>query len=413
MNENIIGHTYSAVLEELIKRITEPAPGFIQILTGPRQVGKTTLLLSLAESFSGQSRYIAADSPESSLAGWWELQWKNAELLAQNGPLLILIDEIHFLPDWSGLLKAQYDRIRRLNIPVHIIVTGSSALQIGAASRESMAGRFEQLRLLHWPAVELAQRFSMSPGSAVEQLLTYGSYPGAVGLLKNPLRWREYIRSSIIEPAIGRDILVLETVRKPALLRQVFAICISYPAEILAIHKICGQLLEKGAIETVVHYLHLLEEASLIAGIKKYSPQKKRIRATPPKLVVLNQALFAALDSMEPPTPRNDPVRYGRWIENACLAHAWNAGQQVWYWREEPYEVDMLIEGSWGNWAVEIKSGTFSSRDLGGLLQFCKKFPRFKPLVICMEPESTLLRDLAIPIMSVEKYLVEGVRSLL
>jgi len=408
MVDKFLPHSFSAIYQELRTRIFEPAPGLVQLLTGPRQVGKTTLLLLLAKDFGEQCMYVAADSPESSLPGWWEQIWKKAEEQSKKGTTLILIDEIHFLPNWSVLLKSQHDKIRRLKLPLQVIVTGSSALQLSTASRESMAGRFERLQLLHWPAIELANRFKLKPILAVKQLLAFGSYPGSVSLLKNPLRWREYIRSSIIEPAIGRDILVMETVRKPALLRQVFAVCIGYPAEVVAINKICGQLMEKGALETVVHYLHLLEEASLIASIKKYTSKKVQLRSSPPKLVVLNQALFAAIASQEPPTPETDPVRFGRWVENACIAHAWNAGQQVWYWREEPYEVDMVIEGSWGSWAVEVKSGLFTNHDLTGLFTFCKKYPNFKPLVICQNPEKDMPSNDAVKSISLETYLLEG-----
>jgi predicted AAA+ superfamily ATPase len=408
MIDKYFPHTYTAVFEELRKRVSEPAPGFVQLLSGPRQVGKTTILLALAKEYGEQSIYVAADSPEASLPGWWEQVWKRAELQAEKNKAILLIDEVHYLPRWSALLKVQYDRIRRLNIPLHCIVTGSSAMQLGAASRETMAGRFERLKLLHWPAAELARRFKLKNAQAVDQLLAYGSYPGSIGLLNNPLRWQEYIRSSIIEPAIGRDILVMETVRKPALMRQVFAVSVGYPAEIVAIHKIAGQLLEKGAVETIVHYLHLLEEASLIASIKKYTTKKVLLRASPPKLVVLNQALFAAIESQLPPTVKTDPVRYGRWVENACIAHAWNAGQKVWYWREEPLEVDMVLEGSWGTWAIEIKTGTFTTRDLAGLLTFCKKYPRFKPLVICLDSRNGPLPDAGIQTVSLQSYLLEG-----
>jgi hypothetical protein len=201
----------------------------------------------------------------------------------------------------------------------------------------------------------------------------------------------------------------MESVRKPALLRQVFAVSVGYPAEIVAVHKIAGQLMEKGAIETIMHYLQLLEEASLIASIKKYSAKKVLLRSSPPKLVVLNQALFAAIESQEPPAAQTDPLRYGRWVENACIAHAWNAGQHVWYWREEPFEVDMVLEGSWGSWAAEIKTGPFAARDLTGLLTFCKKYPRFKPLVICSDPASGPRLDAGVQTISVQSYLLEGI----
>ena len=80
---------------------------------------------------------------------------------------------------------------------------------------------------------------------------------------------------------------------------------------------------------------------------------------------------------------RTKALAWGGRVENACLAHAINSGQEVSYWREEPYEIDGVFSGSWGKWAVEIKAGDFVMRDLAGLLEFCRRHPEFKPLVLC------------------------------
>ena len=334
--------SYTSVLNVMRQRLAEPPPGHVQILTGPRQVGKTTLLLELAKQWGKRALYAAADAPEASLPGWWEQQWQRAEQLAQERGSLLLLDEIQYLPHWSRLLKAGIDRVRRERIALHVVVSGSSSLHIGKGARESMAGRFERLQLLHWSAAEIAKRFGVAAAKAVDQTVRYGSYPGAVALLSDSTRWREYIRHSIMEPAVGRDMMMLETIRKPALLRQVFALCTGHPSEIISLQKLCGQLTDKGALETVAHYLHVLEEAYLVAAVPKYSEKALRQRAAPPKLVVLNNAFLAATSNRPPPQPDTEPERWGRWVENACLAHAWNAGQQVSYWRAEPYEVDMI-----------------------------------------------------------------------
>jgi len=131
-----------------------------------------------------------------------------------------------------------------------------------------------------------------------------------------------------------------------------------------------------------LYYLSVLEDAFLVAAIEKYSARALRRRAAPPKLVVLNNALMAALDPQGPPDRAPAPERYGSWVKNACLAHAWNAGQRVSYWREEPLEVDAVVEGSWGCWAIEVQTGRFGPEDLRGLLEFCRRYPRFTPLVL-------------------------------
>ncbi len=367
----------------LIQRAAEPAPGRIQLLSGPRQVGKTTLLLDLAEQLGATAIYMAADGPEAALPGFWERLWLRAEdIAAIQGRAVVLLDEVHVLGEWSARLKGEWDRLRRLKIPVHIVATGSSALGLMTGSRESLAGRFEQITLTHWSAATLAGVFKIAKRDAVDAVVRTGAYPGAFGLRDDPARWAAYVRDAIVEPAIGRDILALAAVRRPALLRQVFGVCASSPAQIVSLQKIQGQLHDAGALETITHYLELLEAAFLVAPLQKHAERPTRRRSAPPKLVTLSNALLAVVDPRGIPERATDPARFGTWVENACLAHAWNAGQKVSYWREEPLEVDGVLDGSWGSWVIEVKTGRVEVSDLRGLLEFNRRFPKYKPLLV-------------------------------
>ncbi len=398
---------YHEVRDELVARLKDPAPGRVQILSGPRQVGKTTLLLELAAEFAGRAHYVTADTMEAQVSGWWEQLIRQAEARArQTGGDVLLVDEISYLPDWARHLKSAADKIWRLKTPLHLVVSGSSAIHLGKGSRETMAGRFERLRLLHWPASELIRCFRLKPRDAVLQYVQSGSFPGGERLLGNPDRWRAYLRDSIIEPAIGRDILNLEAVRKPALLRQLYAVSTGHPAEIVSLQKLAGELVEKGALETIAHYLQLLEEACLVAGVRKYSERTVRQRAAPPKLLVLNHGLMAAMGS--PPDQERDPARWGRWVENACGAMAWNSGQAVSYWRAEPLEVDWVIEGSWGGWAIEVKTGSCRTQDLKGILEFCRLHPRFQPLLLCNEGDEATGLDAGVATQDWMSFLLNG-----
>ena len=399
---------YAYCRQILNERLQETAPGRIQILTGPRQVGKTTLLLELAEQFSSQALYAAVDDPGAALPGFWERCWADVEVRAQRGPAVLMLDEIHRLADWAAKLKGQWDRLRRKHIPIHVVVTGSSALHVASGSRESLAGRFERLTLSHWPAASLAAVFHRSPAEAALSVVRFGSYPGTLQFEKNPARWRAYLRDTIIEPAIGRDVLALGAVRRPALLRQVFAVAVGSPARIVSLQKIQGQLEDSGALETVAHYLELLQDAYLVAPLEKYSPEASRRRASPPKLVTLNNGLLSAMHPAGAPDRKREPERFGCWVENACLAFGVNQGQHVSYWREEPMEVDAVFEGSWGNWAIEIKTGQFSSQDLRGLTEFCRRYPAFTPLVVTASGEEESARRLGLRTMSWEDFLLHG-----
>ena len=294
------------------------------------------------------------------------------------------------------------------NIDDHIVATGSSALHFAAGSRESLAGRFERLTLPHWSAQAVAQTFAVSGEEAADLVVRMGSYPGALPMREDVPRWSAYVRDAILDPAIGRDILALASVRRPALLRQVFGVAASSPAQIVSLQKLQGQLQDVGALETVAHYLALLEEAFLVAPVPKYSTRAARRRASPPKLVTRNYALVAVMDPQGIASLAEDPARFGTWVENACLAHAWNSGQGVSYWREEPLEVDGILEGSWGKWAIEVRTGKFQMNDLTGLLEFTRRHPAFKPLVICNAIGRATVERAEIPAITWQEFLLAG-----
>ncbi len=367
------------------------------------------MMLELAKLKPSTSIYAAADGPEAAIPGFWERIWSGAQqTAAREGRAVVLLDEIHLLPGWASRLKGEWDRLRRLNLPVHVVASGSSALRIASGSRESLAGRFERTTLTHWTARALMHAFDLGADEAVDEIVARGGYPGSVGLRWDPSRWQLYVRDAIVEPAIGRDILALAAVRRPGLLRQVFGVAVLSPAQIVSLQKIQGQLQDSGALETIAHYLTLFEEAFLVAAVGKFATRPARQRAAPPKLVILSNALMAAVDPRGIPSRDTDPVRYGAWVENACLAHAWNAGQTVTYWREEPLEVDAILDGSWGSWALEVKTGAITPSSLRGLAEFSRRHPKYRPLVLCDAEEQTSIERAGLAAMPWREFLLRG-----
>ncbi len=372
--------TARATLERCL---AEPPPTRLQLLVGPRQVGKTTLLLDLAKAWQERGLYVAADAPASQLPGWRERVWAQACDSARRAPTALFLDEIQTQAGWSRWLKSGMDEILRERLPLHVVATGSSALTLGSGSRESMAGRFERIAVAQWGAGDLVEELGVPAAEAAQRMVSHGGYPGAVRLWDEPERWRAYLRDAIVEPAIGRDLLALAVVRKPALLRQVVALACIHPAEIWSLDKISGALTDRGALETIAHYLDLLREAFLVAPLQKHAGSVLRRRRAPPKLVVLDNALLVGAGDLAPPTQAGDPTRWGRWVENACLAHAVKRGLTVTYWREEPWEADAVFEGDHGRWLVEVKTGAYGASDLHGLARASEALPKHRPLVLC------------------------------
>jgi predicted AAA+ superfamily ATPase len=324
----------------------------------------------------------------------------------ESGKAVLFLDEIGHMTDWGVKLKGAFDRVLRLKLPIHVVASGSSSLQIGTGAKESLAGRFEKLVLPHWSPKTIAGVFEVSPELAVDYFVTRGGYPGSFNLRQEPTRWSAYVRDSILEPAIGRDILALNMVRRPALLRQIFLIAAAAPCQIMALQKIQGQLQDKGALATISHYLELLEHAFLVAPIHKYTHQAFRRRESPPKLVVLNPAISAVMDPRGIPNRELEPARFGFWVENACLALLKNNGFNLMYWREEPFEVDAIIDEGSEKWAIEVKTGPFTGTDLKGLFEFTRQYPEFKPLVLCDEKEKNAAKRLGVESLSWQEFLL-------
>jgi len=298
--------------------------------------------------------------------------------------------------------------VYREKLPLQVVISGSAALPLTGGAHESMAGRFEHLTLCHWTARDLVEAFGMTDEQAAETYVRFGAFPRSMDWRDDLPRWRRYLREAIVDAVLGRDLLMLETIRKPALLRQTFAICTGHPAEIVSLQKISGSIIESGALETIAHYLNVLGEAYLVAALPKFSRTELRRRASPPKLVTLSNAFLAAATEEEPPHTTTDPRRWGHWLENACIARAVNSGYRVTYWREEQQEVDMVIEGEDGMWGVEVKGGEFSSFDLRSLLEFHRRNPDFRPLVIGDERYADAASKIGVEFIRWQDYLLDG-----
>ncbi len=340
---------------ELIKRLQEP-PRLPQILLGPRQVGKTTAI-SQAIAALRRKGYAAvsatADAPASPNHEWITAHWRKADALSKTGkPTILAFDELQKIPGWSEVVKREFDSSQRL-APVkrpRIVISGSSALLVEKGLTESLAGRFELIRFPHWCLDEESAAF----GVTWKEHVALGGYPRLHEFLPDARRFLAYVRDSIVESVLNKDLLLLHPVEKPVLLRRLFEFSCRHPAEIVSLQKMLGQLTDTGNVTTLSHYLDLLAKAFLIAPLQKYSPEILRIRASSPKLIVLAPALVAALQDKTPAEAISEPEVYGRWAENAVGAHLLRAGLEVYYWRDRDLELDFIAKKGSRTIAFEV-----------------------------------------------------------
>ena len=341
----------------LAERLAEPRR-FLQVVAGPRQVGKSTLVQQVTGELSLPVRYASADEPTLRSPDWISQQWEAARLEAtgKEGAVLVL-DEIQKIPAWSETVKRLWDEDTRKKRPLKVVLLGSAPLLMAQGLTESLAGRFETLRLPHWSLTEMRAAF----GWSLEQYLYFGGYPGAAPLVGDPKRWARYIADSLIETSIARDVLLLTRVDKPALLRRLFELACRYSGQVLSYTKMIGQLQDAGNTTTLAHYLDLLAGAGMVCGLPKYAADTARSRGSSPKLQVLNTALMTVTAGVSPEEARSDREFRGRLIESAIGAHLANAAAagecELYYWRDRGQEVDFVVKAHARVTAIEVKSG--------------------------------------------------------
>lgn len=368
---------------QIIKSRLEEPRRFIQVVMGPRQVGKSTVVHQVLDDIRIPHRLYSADNVPASSQAWISDCWAAVRtLMRANGwpEAIIAIDEIQKISNWSEAVKREWDDDTRTGCRIKVLLLGSSRVLIDRGLSESLAGRFEEIRMTHWSYPEMRDCFGLS----LDQYLYYGGYPGAAPLIRDPDRYRQYIQASIIDATINKDIILDTRISKPALFRQTFELAAAYSGELLSLTKMLGALQDAGNTVTLAGYINLMDESGLLCGLQKYGNDVARRRASVPKFQVYNNALRMAYSQLSYDKAIADRRAWGRFYESGIGAYLVCQGFkhriEVCYWRERNDEVDFVLQYHGATVAIEVKSN--HEAHTSGLESFARQFHPTQSIVV-------------------------------
>ena len=370
------------IFSTVLDRMNEPRR-FIQVLAGPRQVGKSTLMDQVLAECPLPNYLFNADGIDEEDTDWIRRVWESARNqmdIKQQAEAVLVIDEVQKIKNWSEIVKREWDADTRNRRQLKVFLLGSSRLMLRKGLTESLAGRFELIRLGHWTFQEMSDAF----GWTLDEWIYYGGYPGTAAFVKDMRRWKKYVKESLVAPAIEKDVILTSNIYKPALMKQLFELGCSYSAELLSLTKSLGQLQDAGNVTTLSSYLNILNECNLLTGLQKYANDDARRYQSVPKYQVYNNALLTAYRGRTYEQDRIDTNTWGRWVESAVgaylLGSADEGGYKVYYWHERSDEVDYIIVRQGEVVALEVKSGRRGMNS--GLPKFRERFHPKRDLVI-------------------------------
>ena len=374
---------YKRVEYQIIKERIKESRKFIQVVMGARQIGKSTVVKQVLNDLDEPYRMFSADNVPTTNSAWISDCWAAVRSLKENkgwDSIVLVIDEIQKITNWSEVVKKEWDADTFNDTNIKVLLLGSSRVLLEKGLSESLAGRFEEIRMTHWSYQEMKECF----GFTLDQYIFYGGYPGAALLIQDEDRFSQYIQSAIIEATINKDILMDTPISKPALLRQTFELGAAYSGEILSLNKMLGSLQDAGNTVTLAGYINLLNESGLLCGLQKYSIDIARRRASIPKLQVYNNALKMVYSPLTFEAALVDRKSWGRIVESCMGAYlvsqAFVHRFEVFYWRERDDEVDFILRKKGSVIAIEVKSN--AEKKTAGLEKFKQLFQPKKAFIV-------------------------------
>lgn len=347
-------------LNILTSRMAEPRRR-MQIVMGPRQVGKSTLVGQFTEATSVPFDFFAADGVNRFDSSWIPNKWQQVRMrmdIHSEQEHILIIDEVQKIRGWSEQVKKEWDEDSRSHRNLKVILLGSSRLLLQKGLEESLEGRFETIKMGYWDWQEMHEAF----GFSMDEYVYFGGFPGLAPDIQDEDRWRNLMEDSIISPILTRDILEIEEIRNPALLRQVFELACIESAKELSLTKMQGTM-NSGTVPTIKNYLDILNKSMIVQPLQNYSPSRVKEKQSVPKMQVFNNAFRNRFGTFSFDEARVDPAEWGRLVESAVGAHLANRAMtddyELFYWRNERrQECDYVLRKGQALVAIEVKSGS-------------------------------------------------------
>lgn len=380
-------------LNILKSRMAEPRRR-MQIVMGPRQVGKSTLVGQFTEGISVPFDFFAADSVNRFDTSWIPNKWQQARMrmdIHSEQEHILVIDEVQKIKGWSEQVKKEWDEDSRNHRNLKVILLGSSRLLLQKGLEESLEGRFETIKMGYWDWQEMHEAF----GFSMDEYVYFGGFPGLAPDIQDEDRWRNLMEDSIISPILTRDILEIEEIRNPALLRQVFELACIESAKELSLTKMQGTM-NSGTVPTIKNYLDILNKSMTVQPLQNYSASRIREKLSVPKMQVFNNAFRNRFGSFSFDEARVDPAEWGRQIESAVGAHLANRSMmddyELFYWRNERrQECDYVLRKGQALVAIEVKSGSVDKTV--GFEKFKEQFADKVTSAFIVGPQALPLED--------------------
>jgi predicted AAA+ superfamily ATPase len=398
---------HRAVFHEFLFWILTPPSHRAIMLSGTRQVGKTTLILQAIHALlkkgvsASNILYVTFDHPLIKNAGIEAIieAWRQREKKV-SGPEYLFLDEIQFIPNASTWIKHQVDFAKQRNI----IFTGS-ALSLLSKDVESAVGRIHtinmttlsfyeylQIRqtnlpkppklaslrtLFEWTHNQFSHASDMFKEYVVHfhEYLLRGGFPH-IAQIESITRCQQLMREDLIEKVLKRDLTSLFGVRRVTELENTFLYLCMHDGGLLDMKDLCQNL--EVTRPTAQNFIHVLEASHLIYRLPPYGYGKEIFRAR--YKIYLSDPAIASAITLKGKSLLEDPTPLGVATETAVFTHLftryYTQNIRFHYWRSsQDKEVDLIA--TIGNeiipFEVKYRSKQADARDLKGLIELCMR----------------------------------------